>query len=63
MADIQTWFKSLPVVTRYWFGLTVAFSLAGRFGLLPAKLLYLDYYGIFDSFQASADYFDYLCHR
>ena len=53
MADIQTWFKSLPLVTRYWFGLTVAFSLAGRFGLLPARLLFLDYSGIFDSFQAS----------
>ena len=30
MADIQEWFRSLPIFTRYWFALTVAFTLAGR---------------------------------
>lgn len=40
-ADIQDWFRSLPVFTRYWFGLTIAFTLLGRFGLLPAQWLVL----------------------
>ena len=42
--DIQDWFKSLPLFTRYWFGGTILFTLLGRFGLLqPAWLvLYLE---------------------
>ena len=39
--DIQDWFKSLPIFTRYWFGLTVVFTLVARFGLLSAKWLIL----------------------
>lgn len=34
MAEIVTWFNNLPNFTRYWFGLSVAFPLAGRIGLL-----------------------------
>jgi len=51
MAEIADWFKSLPFFTRYWFGGTVALSLAGRFGLLPAQLLILNYHQIFSQFQ------------
>jgi len=51
MAEIADWFKSLPFFTRYWFGGTVALSLAGRFGLLPAQLLLLNYHQIFSQFQ------------
>jgi len=39
--DIQDWFKSLPIFTRYWFGLTIGFTLLGRFGLLSAQWLVL----------------------
>ena len=38
--DLQEWFKSLPIFTRYWFGGTVLFTLLGRFGILqPAWLV------------------------
>jgi len=41
MSDIQYWFKSLPIFTRHWFGLTVLFTLLGRFSLVPPSLLIL----------------------
>ena len=34
-------FRSLPLFTRYWFGLTVLFTLLGRFGLLAPSWLIL----------------------
>ena len=39
--DLQDWFKSLPVFTRYWFGGTIVFTLLGRFGLLSPQWLIL----------------------
>ena len=39
--DLQDWFKSLPVFTRYWFGGTILFTLLGRFGLLSPYWLVL----------------------
>ncbi len=39
--DLQDWFKSLPVFTRYWFGGTILFTLLGRFGLLSPYWLIL----------------------
>lgn len=39
--DVQEWFNSLPLFTRYWFGGTVLFSLLGRFGLLSPHWLLL----------------------
>jgi hypothetical protein len=33
--------RSLPLFTRYWFGLTVLFTLVARFGLLSARWLVL----------------------
>ncbi|CAG0891035.1 unnamed protein product [Darwinula stevensoni] len=41
MSDIANWFKSLPIVTRCWFGFTIAFTLLGRFGLLSPYYLML----------------------
>ena len=32
--DTQQWFKSLPIVTRYWFGITLVLTVAGNFGIL-----------------------------
>uniref|UniRef100_A0A6M2DY61 Derlin n=1 Tax=Xenopsylla cheopis TaxID=163159 RepID=A0A6M2DY61_XENCH len=43
MSDIGQWFKNLPLFTRHWLGLTLAFSLLGRFGLLKPEYLYLLY--------------------
>ena len=40
-SDIQDWFKSLPLFTRYWFGGTVLFTLLGRFSLLNPHWLIL----------------------
>lgn len=51
MGDLGQWFKSLPPMTRYWFGGTVAFSLLGRFGILQPYLLILNYEPLFYSFQ------------
>ena len=58
-SDIQDWFKSLPIFTRYWlvltffllicwhfffrFGLTVLFTLLGRFSLLNPQWLILSW--------------------
>nr|CAD7425207.1 unnamed protein product [Timema monikensis] len=51
MSDIAQWFKNLPIFTRYWLGLTAAFSLLGRFGLLSAKYLILQYEPFLKGFQ------------
>ena len=37
--DIEGWFESLPIFTRYWFGGTVLFTLLGRFSLLNPNWL------------------------
>ncbi|XP_040563354.1 derlin-1 [Lepeophtheirus salmonis] len=49
--DIGDWFKSLPIFTRYWFGLTLGFTLFGRFGLLSPHWLILLWDSFFHEFQ------------
>jgi derlin-1 len=49
--DLQDWFRSLPMLSRYWFGGTVLFTLLGRFGLLSARWLVLAWQPLFHSFQ------------
>ncbi len=49
--DLQDWFKSLPVFTRYWFGGTILFTLLGRFGLLNPHWLILAWEPVFRSFN------------
>lgn len=51
MSALGQWFRSLPLVTRYWFGGTLAFSLLGRFGLLNPRWLILAYEPLIHSFQ------------
>ncbi|CAB3362632.1 Hypothetical predicted protein [Cloeon dipterum] len=51
MADVGEWFKNLPRFTRWWLGLTVGFTLLGRFGLLSPQLLYLQYESFVHKFQ------------
>jgi len=37
----EAWFRSLPVITRYWFGSAVLVTLAGNFGIVkPAQLIF-----------------------
>lgn len=54
MSDIARWFKGLPTFTRYWLGLTLGFSILGRFGLLKAHQLILLYEPFIKYFQVSA---------
>lgn len=43
MSDVADWFKSLPIFTRYWLALTIAFSLIGRFRIIGVQWLVLQY--------------------
>ncbi|XP_046386647.1 derlin-1 [Ischnura elegans] len=51
MSDIADWYKSLPIFTRWWLGLTVAFSVLGRFGLINNYSLILLYEPFVRKFQ------------
>jgi len=53
MSELTDWFKALPLFTRHWFGLTIALSLLGRFGILSPIYLILDYTSLFHSFHVS----------
>lgn len=47
----QEWFKSLPLVTRYWFGGALITTCAGNFGLVsPMKLVFIWEY-ILENFE------------
>lgn len=43
MSDIGDWFKNIPTFTKYWFGLTAALSLIGRFGIIAPSTMILNY--------------------
>jgi len=49
--ELQTWFNGLPTFTRYWFGLSVLFPIAGRFGLVPGQWVVLAWEPFFSRFQ------------
>jgi len=51
MGDIRAFFKSLPPVTRHWFGGTIALSLLGRFGILQPHWLVLTSAKLFSDWQ------------
>lgn len=51
MSDIGSWFQSLPFFTRYWFALSIAIPLLGRFGLLSPSYLILEYSAFIRHFQ------------
>ncbi|VDN25087.1 unnamed protein product [Cylicostephanus goldi] len=42
-SDLGTWFRTIPIVTRYWFALSVVIPLLGRFGLINPLWMYLDW--------------------
>lgn len=51
MPDVKEWFNSLPLFTRYWFGLSVLFPLIGRFGLINPYYFILHSELLFKHFQ------------
>jgi len=51
MSDISTFFNSLPFFTKYWFTLSIAVPLLGRFGLLNPAFLILEYNAFIHRFQ------------
>lgn len=51
MTDIGRWFNSLPFFTRYWFALSIAIPLLGRFGILSPAYLILEYSAFIRRFQ------------
>jgi hypothetical protein len=42
----EQWFRSLPVITQYWFGSVVTLTLAGNFGVVNTYHLHWDWDGI-----------------
>ncbi|KJH52946.1 ribosomal protein S21e [Dictyocaulus viviparus] len=52
-SDLSTWFASVPIVTRYWFAVSVVVPLLGRFGLINPLWMYLDWDLVVYHFQAS----------
>ena len=55
--DIGDWFRSIPIISRWWFSLTVIFPLAGRIGLLNPFYMILNFDLVFKHFQVSRYYF------
>lgn len=47
----QSWFKALPIVTRYWFGLALIVTVSGNLGVVsPWKFLF-DFSAIKNNFE------------
>ena len=62
MSDVGDWFKSMPIFTRYWLSLTIAFSLIGRFRIISALnlvLLYEPFIHNFEIWRAATSLFYY----
>lgn len=49
--ELGTWFRSIPIVTRWWFSLSIIFPLLGRIGLINGIYMILDYTSIIYRFQ------------
>lgn len=49
--DLGIWFRSIPIVTRWWFSLSIAFPLLGKLGLINGYHMILDYHSIVSRFQ------------
>jgi len=51
MSDIGNWFSTIPLFTRYWFGLSIAFSIIGKIGIVNGYYLMLGYNELIHGFQ------------
>jgi len=49
--DIGDWFRGIPIVTRWWFVLSIVFPLLGRIGLLHPYYMLLDFDLVVYKFQ------------
>eukprot|EP00794_Sanderia_malayensis_P018809 gene18809-20705_t len=49
--DIGDWFRSIPIVTRWWFILSIVFPIAGRIGLLNPMYMFLSWELVAYKFQ------------
>lgn len=41
MSDLGDWFRSIPLITRYWFAGSIALPLLGKLGLVSPVYLFL----------------------
>ncbi|OQR77295.1 derlin-1-like [Tropilaelaps mercedesae] len=51
MGEIADWFRSLPLLTRYWFGMSIVFPVLGRFKIISPYHLIFIYHNVFKQFQ------------
>ena len=51
--ELGDWFRSIPVVTRWWFSLSIVFTLLGRFGLLNIMYMFLSFDLVAYKFQVN----------
>ncbi|KAF7639659.1 Derlin [Meloidogyne graminicola] len=51
MGDFGEWYRSIPIITRYWFTGATVIPLMGRFGLFSPYLMLLDFELFFYKFQ------------
>jgi len=42
--ELGTWFRSIPIVTRWWFSLSIVFPLLGRLGLINGMYYFILHY-------------------
>lgn len=49
--DIGDWFRSIPLITRWWFVLSIIFPLLGRIGLISPYYMFLEFSLVFYKFQ------------
>lgn len=51
MGDFGEWYRSIPLITRYWFTASTVIPLLGRFGFFSPYLMLLDWELFFYKFQ------------
>ena len=52
--DIGDWFRSIPLISKWWFSLSIVFPLLGRIGLLNPFYMILDFALVVYHFQVSS---------
>lgn len=52
MGDFGDWYRTIPLITRYWFTGATIIPLLGRLGIFSPYLMLLDWNLFFNKFQA-----------
>lgn len=55
MSDLGDWFRSIPLITRYWFAGSIALPLIGKLGLVSPVYLFLWPDAFINRFQVRAE--------